>query len=422
MGLLGENGYWFFGVSGFIGGWFWVLISKLTIYTIAQTGVTKFLKKFHLGTNSISLRILHVAAAVSWRGGEQQLAYLIETLHYQGVAQWVLCAKGSPVETWCREKGVVFFTFKKKFSAAPHPAFFLNSFCRQVSATHVHVHDSHAHTMAFLSAVLFGNKTPLIVHRRVDFPIGGNFFSKWKYNHRRIAAIICVSHFIAKVIQPQIRQPSKIFVVHSGIDLHRFQREKPAGQASLRAAFGLPNDAFLIGNIAAVAPHKDYFTFVKTAAILAGKGLNAKYLIIGGDGGDEAAVRRFIEVNGLKEQVILTGFRKDIAQVLPQLDLLLFTSKTEGLGTTLLDAFACGVPVVATAAGGIPEIVAHGETGFLAPVGDAAGLAGLAEKILKTRSVREKIIANARLSVNAFSKEKMAGAIKSIYIKTLSFR
>ena len=71
----------------------------------------------------------------------------------------------------------------------------------------------------------------------------------------------------------------------------------------------------------------------------------------------------------------MTGFRKDIPKILPELDIFLFSSKTEGLGTSLLDAFACQVPVVATNAGGVPELIIHEKTGLLSPTKDPQSLA-----------------------------------------------
>lgn len=102
------------------------------------------------------------------------------------------------------------------------------------------------------------------------------------------------------------------------------------------------------------------------------------------------------------------------------MDVLLFTSKEEGLGTTILDAFACKVPVVATAAGGIPEIITNEKTGLLAPVGDAQTLAHYVEKILADRNLREQLIENAWQKVKYFSKENMAKKTLEVYQSLLN--
>ncbi len=363
------------------------------------------------------VRILHISSAKSWRGGEQQIAYLAEELRKHGVEQWILCAEASEMEAFCRRRGFTFFSFRRIVSFNPMAARQIWRLCQQLSLTHLHTHDSHAHTLAFAASVFFENKTPLIVHRRVDFPVGRNFFSKWKYNHPSIVRIITVSHFIKKIMKPAIRNSSKLCVVHSGIDLKKFE-EKPEAVGKLRREYGIPSDEWLIANVAAIAPHKDYFTFVKTAEILLRQGFPARFLIIGADGGERQTIARFIHEKNLGEKIAMTGFRSDIPEILPELDLLLFTSKTEGMGTSLLDAMACSVPIVATAAGGIPEIVEDEITGLLAPVRDAVALAWQVERLLQDPQLRRRLVQAARKKALNFSKEKMAERILEIYRET----
>lgn len=285
--------------------------------------------------------------------------------------------------------------------------------------THLHAHDSPAHTFAYLAALFFGLKIPLIVHRRVDFPIGKNLLSSWKYNAHSVSQIFCVSDYIRHLITPDILQPNRLVTVHSGIDLQRFENVgKSLKTNRLRSEYQIPSHHFLIANIAAIAPHKDYFTFVKTAEKLIHNEFPATFLAIGGDGGELAQIRQFIQEKKLESRIILTGFRSDVQQVLPELDLLLFTSKTEGLGTTLLDAFACGIPVVSTNAGGIPEIVEAGVTGLVCEVGDAESLAEAVRKLLTDNDLRSKLSENAKRRVQQFSKAAMASAILDIYRKT----
>ena len=363
------------------------------------------------------LRILHLSTAKTWRGGEQQIAYLAEELRSQGIRQWIFCAKGSKMEAFCRERGFEIFPFSKGFSLNPIVAWRIRQLCRRLGITHLHAHDSHAHTFAVLASLFFKNNTPLIVHRRVDFPIGGSFFSKWKYNHPLVRRIVCVSHFIKKLIEPAIRDTSRLAVVHSGIDLRKFE-EKLLLTGKLRSEFNVPAGEWLIANVAAIAPHKDYFTFVKTAEILLLQHFPARFFIIGGDGGEEAAIREWMEQKRLSEKIILTGFRPDVPEILPEIDLLLFTSKTEGLGTSLLDAMACGVPVVATHAGGIPEIVEDEVSGLLAPVSDAESLARQVRRLLEEPGLKQRLTQAAHRNVQAFSKEKMAAAILDLYLET----
>ena len=374
-----------------------------------------------MSKKSSEFRILHLSAARTWRGGEQQLAYLAAELRKAGIRQWICCVKGSMMEAFCREQRFEFFTYRKGFPLNPLVGWRVKKLCKKLKIKILHTHDSHAHTFAMLS-VLLGNRTPLVVHRRVDFPIGGNFFSTWKYNHPQIKKIICTSHGIREVTVPGIRDVSKLTVVHSGIDFARFGLSKdgrPIGEATpknrLREEFNVPDSQLVIANVAAIAPHKDYFTFVKTAEILLKNGLSARFFIIGEDGGEEEAIRNFIREKDLEKHFTLTGFRSDIPQLLPGVDLLLFTSKTEGIGGATLEAFACRVPVVATVTGGVPEVVEDGVTGFLAPVGDAAALAAQVQRMLEDETLRKRLIANAFEKVKHFTKEKTAVGVMAVY-------
>ena len=214
----------------------------------------------------------------------------------------------------------------------------------------MHIHDSHSHTFAYMSA-LVGNKTPLILSRRVDFPVQNNHFSKKKYNHPAIQKIISVSQNVQDILAPAIEDTSKLTVVRSGIDLTKFDA---TATGALRKELTLSPSTKIIANIAAIAPHKDYFTFVDTAAIIKKRHPDTLFLIFGADGGEQEKVSKYVQEKKLSDKIKFMGFRKDIPQLLPEIDVLIYTSKEEGLGTSILDALASGVPVLATQAGGIP--------------------------------------------------------------------
>jgi len=207
------------------------------------------------------MNVLHVSTSHSWRGGEQQLAYLIEELALKKIEQWILCVKGSRLESYCIEQNVNHFTFVKRSSFSIGTARKIQQICNAEQIDIIHTHDSHGLTFAVLAARIFGNNSSIVVSRRVDFPIGKNVFSKWKYNHPSIKKILTVSNFIKELIAPIIKDKSKIKVVYDGIDTGRFLYKK---SGILHQEFSLEEDVKLVGNIAALAPHKDYYTFVNT--------------------------------------------------------------------------------------------------------------------------------------------------------------
>ncbi|MEM9846570.1 MAG: glycosyltransferase family 4 protein [Bacteroidota bacterium] len=358
------------------------------------------------------MHILHLSSAKTWRGGEQQIAYLIEELNNLQVQQHVFCVANGAFANWCQQNKIRHSVYQKRSSFDPRIARQLRRLVSQQKITHVHAHDSHAHTYAFLAALLFGLKTPIIVSRRVDFPVSKSIFSRWKYNHPSIRKIICISENIQRVMLPAIKHPDLLVVIHSGVRADKFQARN---QHILRSAYHIPPEKKIIANIAALADHKDYPTFIRTAEKILQLRQDVHFFIIGGDAGEGEYLKSLIASKQLTQSITLTGYRNDIVAVFPELDILLFTSKEEGLGTTVLDAFACGVPVVATAAGGIPEMITHRVTGCLAPIGEDQQLAKEIIFLLNHEAAKATMIEQAKKQLTHFSSKKMAATVLSLY-------
>jgi L-malate glycosyltransferase len=177
---------------------------------------------------------------------------------------------------------------------------------------------------------------------------------------------------------------------------------------------GLPGDCILIGNVSALAPHKDYLTFICTAEKLLKINPNLHFVIIG-EGSERSIIEKEIKIRNLSGKISLTGFKTNVPELLKELDVLLLTSKTEGLGTSILDAFASGLPVVATKAGGIPEIVEHRVNGLLAETGDAQALADMVESMLRENNFRKSLADNAYVRVRDFDYKVTAAKILEVY-------
>jgi len=356
-------------------------------------------------------RVLHISSHHTWRGGEQQVSYLIQGLRSFNCLQWVLCADGNAMEAYCEQNGIPHYSYEKVFRKSFKNQRILKDICERHNIDIIHVHDSHSHTLAFMAA-LFGNERPVVVSRRVDFPLKDNYFSKRKYNHPVIKKYISVSHKIKEILEEGVENKPIISVVHSGIDPEKFNPNHIAG--ILRKEFRIDPNKAIIGNVAAIADHKDYFTFVDTAELLIKKGLNVHFLIVG-EGDLNDTIKKYISDKELQRHITMTGFRNDIASILPEFDVFLFTSKTEGLGTSILDAFACKVPVVTTNAGGIPEIVNNEFNGLMTEVGNSSELADNVVRVLENNDLRNTIINNALKSLQNFSVENMTNLTYGIY-------
>lgn len=365
------------------------------------------------------MKILHLSSERSWRGGEQQIAYLVKASILHGLEITVACKKGSAFETWCKSENINHLSLSFSNELDFTTALKLKKYCNINHVDFIHAHSSHSHAMAIWSSIL-GCKSEIIVSRRVDFPIKNNFLSRFKFNHKSVKKYICVSNAIEKILRNDLKQPNKCVTVHSGIDLNRFANSKR--NYILHDLFDLPHETTIIGNISAIADHKDYFTFVDTAKLISGNRADVIFAIIG-DGPLLNEIKDYIEEHGLTKKVLLTGFRKDIPNLIQDLDIFLMTSKTEGLGTTVLDAIANYIPVVATNAGGIPEMIKHNQTGMLYNIGDTQNLAKGVQELLDHPKKRRSLTENAMELLNKnFLKEKTASKTFKVYQELLDLR
>ncbi len=360
------------------------------------------------------MKILHISSEPSWRGGEQQLAYLYEELEKKGIQQIILCASNSSMEKYCIERQWDYYTETKKSGVAINFSNRIRSLCKKLEINLVHTHDAHSHTFAIISAIIFRNKTPLVVSRRVDFPISKSKSSLFKYNYKSVRKIVCVSDKINEITAKDIKDKSKLITIHSGIDLSKF--EGTYRKDKLRVELGLTHQT-LIGNTSALADHKDYFTFLDTAKLI-NQSISDCYFVIIGVGPLEAKIRNYAKSLKIKN-ISFMGFRTDIPEILEDLDVFLITSKTEGLGTSILDAFACNVPVVATAAGGIPEIVIDEQSGLLAPIKSPKLLAHQVKRLLNEDQLRLDILSGAKKVLNSHAKSITAEKTLLVYQEVL---
>jgi glycosyltransferase involved in cell wall biosynthesis len=188
----------------------------------------------------------------------------------------------------------------------------------------------------------------------------------------------------------------KLKVIENGIDLGKFGGA--AGErAAARAELGIPPDAWVVGSVGRLAREKDYPLLVRAAAPLLGP---AGRLLLVGDGGEAAAIRAEIDARGVTPFVSLAGVRHDIPRCLAAMDAFALSSRLEGLPLCALEAMAAGLPVVATAVGGLPGLIEDGVTGLLVPAGDeqalGRALATLRDDPPRARAMAERGQAHVR--------------------------
>jgi len=248
----------------------------------------------------------------------------------------------------------------------------------------IHAHTSRGHNIGFWLKVFSGS--PLLVTRRVVFPPGKNPLTWWKY--RRADRVACISDQVARVLVSWGLPPGKTEIIPSAAA----PREEVADREKIRIRddLGIDAEGSLVGTVGALDEHKDHRTFLEAARRVHEERTEAFFVIVG-SGPLEAELKALASELGLEDRVVFTGFREDAEKIIASLDVFAFSSRMEGLGTVVLDAFSLGVPVAATRAGGIPEMVEEGETGLLSPPGDPEGLAGNIVRLLGDEALVLKV-------------------------------
>ena len=325
---------------------------------------------------------LHVNTEPTWRGGEQQTLYLLEGLKKRGHSVTLCVQRDAPLVERSRQAGIDVLPMRMRGEADPIAIARLAGVMRKCRPDIVHCHTSHAHTLVAAATRLVSRRTRprTLLSRRVDFSIfRHSFFGLNGFKYRLVDQIVAISDRIRDVLLEDGLEPSRIQVVHSGIDPTRFNDAQPC---DLRAAFGFSAATQIIVNVAHFADHKGQRYLVEAAPKIL-QACPETALLLVGDGELRPALQALAAELGVAERVLFPGFRRDVPEILLGGDLYAMPSLLEGLGTSVLDALVCGLPVVAARAGGIPEMIRHGENGLLVPPKDADALAEALIRLLK---------------------------------------
>jgi L-malate glycosyltransferase len=354
---------------------------------------------------------LHIDTARTWRGGQNQVFVTLMGLRALGHRTMLVAHPNGELKSRASE-GLDVIALAPRMEMDLGAAWKLSRIIKQIRPEIVHAHDPHGVAMAALALSMSTQavKPPLVAARRVDFHIRAHTLSRWKY--RQVDCFICASDAIRRMLVGDGIAVGKTVTVHEGIDLGRVEA---APAANPHEEFWLPHHAPIVGNVAALVPHKGQRHLVDAAAIVVRQVPDARF-VIAGEGELRPALERQIREQRLEKHVFLAGFRPDVLSLHKSFDVFVLSSVTEGLGTSLLDAMACAKPIVASTAGGIPEIVEDGVTGILVRPRDQDGLARAIVTLLKDPALRERLGAAGLARVRErYSADRMVDETVRVY-------
>jgi glycosyltransferase involved in cell wall biosynthesis len=251
---------------------------------------------------------------------------------------------------------------------------------------------------------LMGSRAaPLIVTRRVAFTPRS---ARLKYG-TRIARFIAISRAVKDAMVSGGIDPERIDVVHSGVELP----PKEVPRRDWRSELGWPAETVIAGAVGAMTAEKGMDAVARMSNHLQDDVLSVLRIVLmgGSDRGDRPTGR----VTGYS-----AGFVSDIQPAMAGLDLLVHPSRSEGLGTAVLDAMALGVPPVAFAVGGLPEAITE-ESGILVPPGDDLAFAGAVSQLVRDPGLRARLAEGARARAQSFGALEMTKGTEAVYNRVL---
>jgi len=278
----------------------------------------------------------------------------------------------------------------------------------------VHAHKGIAHSAALFATYFSRRRPAIVVNRGVSFPLDA--FNRLKY-HMRLDAVVAVCQDIKDVVVASGRVPAgKVHVIHAAVDLARFDPARADGPG-VRREWGVAQDELLLLQVGA-REWKGWRDLLEAARLLAPEFPKLVTAVVAcKDAAEAEKIAGVAREKGIAERVRAIEFRSDMPDVLAAADLVADMSY-EGLGITgtLREAMALGRPVVASAAGGNPELVEDEVSGLLVPPRDARALARAAARLLSDPELRARLGARGRERVAAgFSTEVRLDRVEALY-------
>lgn len=353
------------------------------------------------------MSLFQIDAGKEWRGGQRQVLFLARALKARGRSFRLVCPPGSPLHDKAAAEGLPVLPLRMKGEFDLPAVLKLAWVMRKHGCRLAHFHDAHGVAVGKAAAALA--KVPIrVISRRVDFPIK----SLRKYV-KGIDAVIAISDEIKKILVKDGIPSKLIEVIPSGIDFAAFR--DVTDRDFLRRELHFRPDDFLVGIVAQLEDHKGHRYLLDATRIIKEETPRIKLIVVG-SGSLEMELTRQVQDLGVKDLVFFLGFREDVPRILASLDLFVLSSHMEGLGSSIMDAMAAKLPVVATRAGGIPEVVVHRETGLLVQPRSPSALAEAVLKLYKDRKLAAALGEKGFQVVHEkFSAESMAERIIQIY-------
>lgn len=365
------------------------------------------------GTDSKKLRIVHLDTGRDLRGGQRQLLLLARKLRERGHQQLIVCPEGSELAARLLQDAFGIFNLSRSGILFGR----LSDLRREVSREGfqvLHAHDGRSQTLGALASLRLPVRR--VATRRVTFMPRG--FGRALELHRlqygpTCDAIIAVSGFVRDVLVRSGIPASKIEVIPDGVDIPESLPDA-AARARARGQFELDPEAFVIGHAGAFTREKGQDVLLAAFTEVMDRMPQARLVLVG-DGPLRASPQILNPLRRTGDRVRVMDPIEDLTPFFAALDVYAMPSRAEGLGSSALLAMAHGLPVIASRVGGLSEVVAEGETGWLVRPESATALAEALVLAASSTELGQRYGTGGRRRAETFSSDTMVNRTEALY-------
>jgi L-malate glycosyltransferase len=358
------------------------------------------------------MKSIHVDTQPGWRGGQNQILLTLRGLRARGHQAELLALADGPMAIRAAAEGFTVYPVPRtgvRVSAAR----ILRKLLELKTLDVVHAHDPHGLTAAWLARA--HRNAILVAHRRVVAPLSNGKIALARY--RAAHRIFAISQVVAKHVIASGINPARVEVNYDGVEIPAAITEEARAQA--RQKWGIAPEQIVLGYSAYMTAGKDHEALLRAMPAVLSRFPHCQ-LLLAGDGARKPELEKLTKELGIGKSVLFAGFVEKIDQFFQALDLFLFPALGEGLGSSLLAAMAYGIPSIAAASGGVPEVIEPDASGLLVPPSNSGLFSEAILRLLSDREEAGRIGAAGRKHVEEkFSADRMVEGILEKYERLL---
>ncbi len=362
------------------------------------------------------MNVLQVISSSRTSGAEKHMVVLSDRLRRRGHDVTAVCPPGGWITRQLASADVPRLEWRMHGLLAPATVVRIRSFVRQHGIEMIHTHLTRATYMGYIAGLLARVPVVSSVH---------TLTRDWAYRYlpRQNHWFVAVSADLARTLVARGVSPDRIRTVHNGTDMGLLGADRQSSALSVRAELGVPSDAELIAVFGRVDEFKGQHILVRAAPRIVQECPRAYFVFVGhAEPSIQQGLWELASATGVGDRLRFTGVRDDVARLLDAMDVVALPSRTEACSMAIIEAMTVGKPVVATRAGGNPELIEDGVTGFLTErdpeaVGCAIATLCRAPDLRATmgHAARERALAH-------FTADSMAANMEALYTEILSAR